>query len=47
MPLQPKKVSAAVAIGQGWSPSLIYASGFGMGLTWFFLIFTRLLHKLT
>lgn len=46
MPLQPKKVIAAVAIGQGWSPSLIYASGFGMGLTWFFLIFTGLLRKL-
>ncbi len=46
MPLQPKKVIAAVAIGQGWSPSLVYASGFGMGLTWFFLIFTGLLRKL-
>ncbi|MGC9347669.1 MAG: putative sulfate/molybdate transporter [Anaerolineae bacterium] len=46
MPLQPKKVIAAVAIGQGWSPSLITASGFGMGLTWFFLIVTGLLRKL-
>ncbi|MGC9358183.1 MAG: putative sulfate/molybdate transporter, partial [Anaerolineae bacterium] len=46
MPLQPKKVIAAVAIGQGWSPSLIYASGFGMGLTWFLLIVTGLLRKL-
>jgi MFS superfamily sulfate permease-like transporter len=46
MPLQPKKVIAAVAISQGWSPSLVYASGFGMGLTWFFLVFTGLLRKL-
>jgi MFS superfamily sulfate permease-like transporter len=46
MPLQPKKVIAAVAIGQAWPPSLIYASGFGLGLTWFFLIFTGLLRKL-
>jgi hypothetical protein len=46
MPLQPKKVIAAVAIGQRWSPDLIYASGLGMGLTWFFLIFTGLLRKL-
>ncbi|MBN1246883.1 MAG: putative sulfate/molybdate transporter [Anaerolineae bacterium] len=46
MPLQPKKVIAAVAIGQGWSPSLVYASGFGMGLTWFLLIVTGLLRKL-
>ncbi|MGC9468836.1 MAG: putative sulfate/molybdate transporter [Anaerolineae bacterium] len=46
MPLQPKKVIAAVAISEGWSPSLITASGFGMGLTWFFLVFTGLLRKL-
>ncbi len=46
MPLQPKKVIAAVAIGQAWSPELVYASGFGMGLTWFFLTFTGLLRKL-
>jgi MFS superfamily sulfate permease-like transporter len=46
MPLQPKKVIAAVAIGQAWSPALVYASGFGMGLTWFFLTFTGLLRKL-
>ena len=46
MPLQPKKVIAAVAIGEGWSPSLITASGFGMGLTWFLLTLTGLLRKL-
>jgi hypothetical protein len=46
MPLQPKKVIAAVAIGQGWSPALISASGLGMGLTWFFLVFTGLLRRL-
>lgn len=46
MPLQPKKVIAAMAIGQAWSPSLVYASGFGLGVTWFFLIFTGLLRKL-
>jgi hypothetical protein len=46
MPLQPKKVIAAVAIGQGWPPSLVYASGLGMGLTWFLLIVTGLLRKL-
>ncbi|MEJ2151348.1 MAG: putative sulfate/molybdate transporter [Chloroflexota bacterium] len=46
MPLQPKKVIAAVAISQEWSPALIYASGLGLGLTWFFLTFTGLLRKL-
>lgn len=34
MPIEPMKVLAVVAIAQGWSPSLIYASGFGMGLLW-------------
>ena len=28
------KVIAAVAIAQAWSPSLVYASGFAMGLIW-------------
>ncbi|MFP4394940.1 MAG: putative sulfate/molybdate transporter [Anaerolineales bacterium] len=46
MPLQPKKVIAAVAISDAWSPSLIHAAGFGLGLTWLFLTFTGLLQKL-
>jgi predicted benzoate:H+ symporter BenE len=46
MPLQPKKVVAVAAIAQGWSPSVIYASGFGLGLFWLVLVFTGLLRKL-
>ena len=46
MPLQPKKVIAVAAITQRWSPPLIYASGFGLGVTWFLLIFTGLLRKI-
>jgi predicted benzoate:H+ symporter BenE len=46
MPLQPKKVIAASAIAQGWSPSLIYASGFGLGLIWLALVLIRLLRRL-
>lgn len=46
MPLQPKKVIAGAAIAQGWSPSLIYASGFGLGLIWLVLVFTGLLRRL-
>ena len=46
MPLQPKKVIAVVAIAQEWSPPMIYASGFGLGLTWFFLVVTGLLRKI-
>ena len=45
MPLQPKKVVAVAAIAQKWSPSLVYASGFGLGLTWFVFVFTGLLRR--
>ncbi|NLH06184.1 MAG: hypothetical protein GX484_01110 [Chloroflexi bacterium] len=46
MPLQPKKVIAGTAIAQGWSRSLVYASGFGLGLIWLVLVFTGLLRRL-
>jgi len=46
MPLQPKKVIAVTAIAQGWSPSLVYASGFGLGLLWLVLVLTGLLRRL-
>ena len=46
MPLQPKKVIAVAAIAQQWSPSTVYASGFGLGLIWFFLVLTGLLRKI-
>jgi len=34
MPIEPMKVLAIVAIAQHWSPSMIYASGFAMGIVW-------------
>jgi MFS superfamily sulfate permease-like transporter len=46
MPLQPKKVIAVAAIAQGWSPSLVYASGFGLGILWLVLVLTGLLRRL-
>jgi len=46
MPIQPMKVLAVVAISQRWSPSLIYAAGFGTGLIWLILAFTGLVQKL-
>jgi hypothetical protein len=45
MPLQPKKVIAVAAIAQRWTPSRVYASGLGLGITWFILVFTGLLRK--
>jgi predicted benzoate:H+ symporter BenE len=46
MPIQPKKALAAVAISQGWAPSLIYATGFGTGVIWLVLAFTGLIQKI-
>ena len=34
MPIEPMKVLAVVAIAQRWSPSMVYASAFAMGIVW-------------
>jgi len=34
LPIEPMKVLAVVAIAQHWSPSMVYASGFAMGVIW-------------
>ena len=46
MPLQPKKVIAATAIAQAWPPTLIHASGLGLGVLWLGLVLTGVLRKL-
>jgi MFS superfamily sulfate permease-like transporter len=43
MPIEPMKVLAVMAIAQGWSPSMIYASGFSMGVIWLILAATNLI----
>jgi xanthine/uracil/vitamin C permease (AzgA family) len=43
MPIEPMKVLAIVAIAQHWSPSMIYASGFAMGVIWLVLAATNLI----
>lgn len=45
MPVQPKKVVAVMAIAQGWSPAMVYATGFGTGLVWLFLGATGWIQK--
>ena len=45
MPIEPKKVLAVVAITEKWSPSLIYATGFGTGIAWLILSLTGLIQK--
>ncbi len=46
MPVEPKKVVSVAAIAQGWPAGLVYASGLGLGLVWFVLALTGLLHKI-
>jgi len=46
MPIEPMKVLAATAIAQRWSPSLVYAAGFGTGIIWLILSFTGLVTKI-
>jgi MFS superfamily sulfate permease-like transporter len=43
MPVEPMKVLAVVAIAQQWTPSMVYASGFAMGLLWLLLALTGLM----
>ncbi len=40
MPIEPMKVLAVMAIAQQWRPSLIYASGFAMGIVWLLMYLT-------
>ncbi len=42
MPIEPMKVLAVVAIAQKWTPSMVYASGFGMGVVWVIFAVTGL-----
>lgn len=40
MPIEPMKVLAVVAIAQQWTPSMVYASGFAMGVIWLIFAIT-------
>jgi len=41
MPIEPMKVLAVIAIAQHWTPSMVYASGFAMGIVWLLLASTN------
>jgi len=43
MPIEPMKVLAVVAITQHWSPSMVYASGFAMGIIWLLFAVTDII----
>jgi MFS superfamily sulfate permease-like transporter len=44
MPIEPMKVLAVVAIAQHWSPSMVYASGFAMGIIWLLFAVTGIMN---
>ncbi|MBN1277217.1 MAG: putative sulfate/molybdate transporter [Deltaproteobacteria bacterium] len=43
MPIEPMKLLAIAAIAQHWSPSMVYASGFAMGIIWLLFSFTGII----
>lgn len=43
MPIEPMKVLAVVAITKQWSPTMIYASGFAMGIIWLLFAVTGII----
>ncbi len=46
MPIEPMKVLAVVAIAQHWSPSMVHASAFAMGVVWVLFAATGLIGRL-
>ena len=47
MPIEPMKVIAVVAIAERWSPSMVYASGFAMGVIWLLFAVTGIIGWIT
>ena len=43
IPIEPMKIITIVSIAQHWTPSMIYASGFGMGVIWIILASTSMI----
>ncbi|MHB8894381.1 MAG: putative sulfate/molybdate transporter [Candidatus Geothermincolia bacterium] len=41
IPIEPMKVIAIIAIAKAWSPSMIFAAAFGMGIVWLLLCGTN------
>jgi len=46
MPVEPMKVLAVVAIAQAWSPGMVYASAFAMGIVWLLFGFTGIIDRI-
>jgi len=46
LPVQPQKTIATIAISQKWSPNLVISTGFGTGIVWTILGFSKKLNKI-
>ena len=46
MPIEPMKLLAIVAIAQRWTPSMVYASGFAMGIIWVLIASTGIMVRI-
>jgi len=46
LPVQPQKTIGTIAISQAWSPNLVISTGFGTGIIWALLGFTKFLEKI-
>ncbi len=46
LPVQPQKTIGTIAISQAWSPNLVVSTGFGTGIIWAVLGFTKFLEKI-
>ena len=46
LPVQPQKTIGAVALSQTWTPSLVISTGFGTGIIWTVLGFSKKLNKI-
>ncbi|MFX0080434.1 MAG: putative sulfate/molybdate transporter [Candidatus Hodarchaeota archaeon] len=46
LPVQPQKTIGTVAISDKWEPNMVISTGFGTGVIWFLLGFTKKLNKI-
>ncbi|MFX1457006.1 MAG: putative sulfate/molybdate transporter [Promethearchaeota archaeon] len=46
LPVQPQKTIGTVALSEKWSSNMVISTGFGTGLIWFLLGFTKKLNKI-
>lgn len=46
LPVQPQKTIGTVAISKGWNPNMVISTGFGTGVIWFVLGFSKKLNKI-